>query len=334
MSETIRRPIPHSATTLGDTEIDAAVRVLRSGFLSQGSEVAAFEEECASATGRKFAVAVNSGTSALHLALGALGVKNDEPVAVPSYGCASVITAIRLQHAKPVLCDIDGRLTLDPHLIPDGCRVSILAHLFGATGALPVGSVIEDIAQSIGGATGGAGRVAVASFYATKLLTSGGEGGMLLTDEEDIAAYARDRRDYDNRDDFIDRYNYKLTDLQAAVGRVQLRRLPSFIERRREIAAAYDDAFRALPIRLPDADGHVYFRYVVRTDRRNELKAHLLVSGIEAKRPVYRPAHHYLGGAFPESERAHCECLSLPIYPSLIDAEVTHVIDSVRRFFV
>ncbi len=332
MSETVRRPIPHSATTLGDAEVEAATRVLKSGHVSQGREVAAFEEECTAVVGRRYAVAVNSGTSALHLALGALGVDEGDPVAVPSYGCASLITAVRLQRAEASLCDIGEGLTLDPGAVPVSCRVSVQAHLFGARGPMPEGTVIEDIAQSFGGSTGCAGQIAVASFYATKLLTTG-EGGMILTDDEGVAEFVRDRRDYDNRDDFVGRYNYKLTDLQAAIGRAQLQRLPKFLERRREIALAYHEAFRALPIVVPDPTDHVFFRYVLRTDRRDALEAHLLRSGIEAKRPVYRPAHHYLGGVFPNSESAHHECLSLPIYPSLIDAEARHVIDSVCRFF-
>lgn len=332
MSGTIRRPIPHSATTLGGEEIDAAARVIRSGYLSQGVEVAAFERECAALLGRRYAVAVNSGTSALHLALGALGVEANEPVAVPSYGCVALITAVRLQDAQPILCDIDDRFNLDPALVPGPCRASVVAHLFGAPGVLPAGRVIEDVAQSMGGETGRQGAVTVASFYATKLMTTG-EGGMLLTDDEGIAAYGRDRRDYDNRDDFTTRHNYKLTDLQAAIGRAQLRRLPSFIARRREIAARYGAAFSGLPIQLPDPEGHVFFRYVIRTATRDALETHLRACGVEAKRPVHRPAHHYLGGVFPLSERAHREALSLPIYPSLIDAEADHVIDSVQRFF-
>lgn len=332
MSRVIRQPIPHSATTIGDSEIEAAGRVLRSGKLSQGAEVAAFEEECASFVGRRFAVAVNSGTSALHLALIALGVEADDVVAVPSYGCASLITSIQLQRANPVLCDVEDSLNLDPRAVPEACSVSILAHLFGAPGELPAGNVIEDIAQSIGGDTGRKGIVAVTSFYATKLLTTG-EGGMTFTDDEAIAAAVRDRRDYDNRDEFVQRYNYKLTDLQAAIGRVQLRRLPDFIRRRQTIAGMYNEAFHALPVAIPEPAGHVYFRYVIRTDRRDALEAHMATRGVEVKRPVYRPAHHYLGGEFPNAERAHRECLSLPIYPSLIDDEVRHVIDSVNRFF-
>jgi perosamine synthetase len=325
--------IPHSSPSIGPEEIAAVTRVLQSGRLAQGNEVEAFENECAAACGRAFGVAVNSGTAALHLTLGALEVADDEPVAVPSYACAALITAVRLQRGRPVLCDVGGDYNLDLSSVPSECRVTIVPHLFGAPARIPAqGTAIEDIAQSIGGHTGRATPVAIASFYATKLMTTG-EGGMVLTDDAGIAAYARDRRDYDNRDDFVVRYPYKMTEFQAALGRVQLRRLPGMLARRRLIAERYNEAFTGLPLRLPCPEGHVFFRYVVATDRRDALETHLRARGVEAKRPVHRPAHHYLGGSFPQSDRAHSQCLSLPVHPSMIDAEIAHVIDSVGDFF-
>jgi len=327
------RMIPHSAPTVGIREEQAALRVLRSGRLAQGAEVEAFEQECASALGRRYAVAVSSGTSALHLGLGALGVPVTGTVAVPSYACAALITAIRVHGAEPVLCDNGPDYNLNPSVIPSNVEAVIVPHLFGATASMPPRhAVIEDIAQSMGGDTGRRSPVAITSFYATKLMTTG-EGGMLLSDDASMAEYARDRRDYDNRDEFVVRHNYKMTDLQAAIGRVQLARLPEFIARRRAIAAQYREGLDDLPLVLPDAGGHVFFRYVVATDRRKELEGHLRRRGVEAKRPVHCPAHHYLGGEFPGAERAHLTCLSLPIYPSLVDADVARVIESVRSFF-
>jgi perosamine synthetase len=325
--------IPHSKPFIGREEINAASRVLSSGQLSQGKQVQQFELECAQLLRRKYAVAVSSGTAALHLALGALDVPAEESVAVPSYSCAALATAVRLHQAKPLLCDIGDDLNLDPSLVPDYCKFAIVPHLFGAVAHLPSGvAIVEDIAQSMGGACGRATPVAVTSFYATKLMTTG-EGGMLLTDDEGIADYARDRRGYDNRDDFKIRYPYKVTEFQAVIGRVQLRRLSKFLERRREIAERYHEAFNYLPLRLPNQEGHVFFRYVVGTSRRGDLEAHLWKHGIEAKRPVHCPMHHLLGGAFPKSQEAHEECLSLPIYPAMIEGEVAHVIESVQRFF-
>ena len=325
--------IPHSKPYIGRQEIEAVAGVLRSGALAQGKEVRRFEEECALTLGRKYAVAVSSGTAALHLALGALGVPAEEAVAVPSYACAALATAVRLQRAKPDLCDVGDDYNLDPDLVPDYCKFAIVPHLFGAPATLPSGiTVVEDIAQSMGGHGGHATPVAVTSFYATKLITTG-EGGMLLADDEGIAEYARDHRDYDNRDDFQVRYPYKMTDFQAVMGRVQLRRLPKFLERRREIASRYHEAFNFLPVRLPNPEGHVFFRFVIGTERRGDLEAHLLKFGIEAKRPVYRPMHQVLGGVCPKSQQAHEECLSLPIYPAMIEGELRHVIECVLRFF-
>ncbi len=325
--------IAHSKPTLGQEEFDAVARVLASGMLAQGAEVEAFESECAAAFGRRFGVATGSGTAALHLTLGALGVPRGEPVALPSYACAALITATRLHGAAPLLCDIGEDLNLDPAAVPAGCRTAIVPHLFGAPARLPeCPQVVEDIAQSMGGLTGREGMAAVTSFYATKLITTG-EGGMALTNDEGLADYVRDRRDYDNRDDFVVRYPYKMTDLAAAMGRVQLRRLPEFVERRIEIAARYTEAFADLPLALPKPEGHVFFRYVVRTADADGLTAHLRACGVDAKRPVYRPAHHYLGGEYPRSEAAHAECVSLPIYPTLHDEDARRVIESVRNFF-
>jgi len=254
---------------------------------------------------------------------------------MPTYGCASLLTAVLLAEGQPQFCEVGHDFNLDPACVPEECYVVIVPHLFGAQARLPqCETIIEDIAQSMGGPTGRASVVAVTSFYATKLMTSGGEGGMVLTDDAGVADYVRDRRDYDNRDDFVRRYNFKLTEVQAGIGRVQLRRLPEFIARRREIAGRYEEAFRGYPMRLPSGEGHVYFRYVVQTPRRDELERFLNEQGIEAKRPVYRPAHHYTGGyRFPVADEVHKSCLSLPIYPSLTDVQATFIIDEVRRFF-
>jgi len=327
--------IPHSRPSIGDEEAAAAARVVRGGHLAQGPEVAAFEAECAAFTGHAHAVAVSSGAAALHLALLACGVGPGARVAMPSYACDALPQAVAWCGASPALCDIRKDLLLDARAAEASDATAVIVpHLFGAQAELPAcGALIEDIAQSIGGPGGRAGRVAVASFYATKLLTAG-EGGMLLTDDAEIAASARAQRDYDNRDDWAVRFPYKMSDVHAAIGRVQLRRLPEFLAARRALAVRYDAALAGLPLRLPKASaGHVYFRYVVATPARDALMAFLAARGIEAKRPVHRPAHQALGGECPNAERAHREALSLPLYPAIGEAEQQRVIDCVRAYF-
>lgn len=323
--------IPHSKPLLGGEEAEAARRVLDSGMLAQGREVRAFEDEFAAAMDRRHAVAVGSGTAALHLALLALGIGREDSVAMPSYACAALPQAVALCHARPMLLDANDDFLADhSDARPEA---HIVTHLFGASASLPDGApVIEDIAQSLGGSTGNGGLCAIASFYATKMMTTA-EGGMLLTDDEALAEEARDRRDYDNRDDWKPRFAYKMTDLAAAIGREQLKRLPRFCARRLALADRYHEGLASLPLRLPRAENHVYFRYVVATPQRDALMAFLAEHGIEAKRPVHRPAHHYLGGNFPGADRAHHEALSIPLYPALTDDEAKHIIAMIQAFF-
>lgn len=330
--------IPHSAPCIGSEERAACDAVLASGRLAQGAEVAAFEHEMAAYTGRAHAVAVSSGTAALELALGALDVVPGQAVYMPSYACAALATATERHGGSPVLLDSGADALLAPGSVPHG-EVAIVPHLFGARAAMPGhADCIEDAAQSLGNGVCGATRIAVCSFYATKVITTG-EGGMVLTDEKALAEHVRDRRDYDGRDDFGQRLNAKMTDFQAALGRVQLRRLPAFVDRRRAIAAEYASAFAGLPLRLPESPGHMFYRYVVEVPERcsvERTQAALAEAGVDAKRPVYRPMHQVLGldpAAFPGAERAHARLLSLPLYPSLSSDAIARVIEAVRHVF-
>jgi perosamine synthetase len=325
--------IAHSKPCLGLEEQEAAARVLGSGMLAQGSQVAAFEAEMAALTGRAHAVAFSSGTAALHAALLAVGMGPGQQVAMPSYVCAALLQAVNYTGATAQLVDVGEDGNLRAEAVPAGTDAVIVPHLFGKPAVLPAHPcIIEDTAQSIGGPTGGQGIMTITSFYATKLLTSAGEGGMAFTNSLALAEDLRDRRDYDNRDDFRPRFAYKMTEVQAAVGRVQAGRLTDFLARRRELAARYSEAFRGLPMALPGGEGHVYFRYTVGVPDAAALGVQLAAAGIDAKRPVFRPLHHYTGGAFPGAERAHRELLSLPLYPALTDAEATCVIEAMRRY--
>ncbi len=334
--------IPHSRPHVSDDDAEAVARVVRGGQLAQGPEVLAFEREVAQRVGVPAAAAVSSGTAALELALRALDVGPGADVVVPSYACDALHHAVTRCGARPVLADadpatltmsaIDAKRRLSPRT-----RALIVPHAFGL--AIDLGPfeglgvpIVEDCAQALGArvgarAAGAQGRLAVCSFYATKLVAAG-EGGMVLG-PADLVARARDARDYDEREDLLPRSNAKLTDMQAALGRSQLRRLDAFIARRRAIAAEYRRRLAPLPCRPPaDAgDAHVYHRFVVEVDRDvpSVLEA-LQDRGVTARRPVFRPLHRALGlPGYAESERLWRTCVSVPCYPALTDAEVETV---------
>lgn len=349
--------IPHSRPTLGEEEARAAADAVRSGQIAQGPRVAAFEEAVALYAGRAGGAAVSSGTAALQLALLAMEVRPGDAVVVPSYNCPALVHAVRHLGARPRLCDVDpvtGNPT--PETVgaaAEGARAVVVTHLFGAPAeaadiaALGVPAV-EDLAQALGaarpeGPAGRSGLLSICSFYATKPLAAG-EGGMVLGDDGALLGRVRDARDYDERDDLAPRWNYKLTDLQAAVGLVQLSRYEGFIARRRAIAARYAEGFAGTPLGLPQepAGGrHIFHRYVVRLpeDRARqpgagaveEAARALEAKGITARRPVHLPLHRLLGETgFPGAEEAWARHLSLPIYPSLTEEEIERIMDAVR----
>ena len=255
--------IPHSKPLLGAEEAQAVAAVIASGQVAEGPETAAFERELAGRLGCAHAVAVSSGTAALHLALAAMGVGAGDEVVVPSFVCAALFHAVAATGAVPVPADIDPlTLNLDPgdarRRLSARTRALVLPHLFGRVADpapfLEMGvPLVEDCAHTLGARVDGRpagsfGHVAVTSSYATKLIATG-EGGAVATASEPLAAAVRDLKQYDRRPLDRARYNLKFTDLQAAVGRAQLRRLDAFIRRRRAIAACYRERPRPAPRR-------------------------------------------------------------------------------------
>jgi dTDP-4-amino-4,6-dideoxygalactose transaminase len=316
---------------------------VRGGQLAQGPEVAGLERELAQRLGCAAAAAVSSGSAALELALRALDVGAAHEVIIPTYACDAVYHAVTRCGATPVLADADPEtlgLSADDvaRRRTARTRAVIVVHPFGLAVDLAdfqrLGvALVEDCAQTLGATLGGRpvgarGGLAVCSFYATKLLTTG-EGGAVAGPAE-LVARAHDARDYDERAELAPRFNYKMTDMQAALGRGQLARLDAFIVRRRALAARYRTALARAPrCRVPGDAGerHVYHRFVVAVDRPlDPVLAHLERRGVAARRPVFRPIHRALGlSGYPNAERLWAECLSLPCYPLLTDAEADTV---------
>lgn len=345
-------------------EIDEAIgRVLESGQFVLGEEVAAFESEFAALCQVDHGVAVNSGTSALHLALLAAGVGRDDEVITVPFTFVATVAAIRYTGAKPVFVDIEPRsLTMDVSqleaAITRRTRAIVPVHLYGQPADMdPIMTiarrhglvVIEDAAQAHGAEykerqVGGIGDLACFSFYPGKNLGAYGEGGFVTTNNPAHARTIRMLRDWGEETRYhhvVQAFNYRMDAIQGAILRVKLRHLPDWTERRRAHAARYDDLLEHAPVRRPEAlpdRRHVYHVYVVRTRRRAELqddlRAHGIGTGIHYPIPVHlQKAHADLGygaGDFACAEEAAAEVLSLPLYPELTAAAQDDIIETVR----
>jgi perosamine synthetase len=338
--------IPHSKPTLGLEEQQAVSDVISSGYIAEGAVVQKFEQAFADYWNIRHAVATSSGTSALHLALLAMDVGPGDEVIIPSYVCCALLNAVNYTGATPVLADIyPDTYNLDAadvkKRLSNRTRAIVVPHLFGLAAdldsllALGV-PLIEDCAQAVGAEyaqcpVGTFGAAAIYSFYATKVITTG-EGGMVVSNSQDFADKIRDFKTYDQKDDYKIRFNYKMADIQAALGLVQLERLATFIRRRRAIAERYTRSFKALDLSLPPEDsGHIYFRYVLGLKTNASPWVHALArQGIGCDRPVFLPLHRQMNRkGCPATETAWKNSLSLPIYPSLTDGDVTRVIEAI-----
>jgi perosamine synthetase len=338
------RVIPHSKPSLGPEEISAVSCVLKSDQIAQGPVVKGFEDEMAQSLGVKGAVAVSSGTAAVHLGLLGMGIRKGDEVLLPSYVCTSLLNAIHYTGASARLVDVDPHsFNMDvasaKKAVTKRSRAIIVPHLFGLPADLDILlslglPVIEACAQSLGATyhgkfVGSFGTFSFVSFYATKLMTTG-EGGMLFTNSSQLLKRVRSLRAYDQNNRYGLSFNYKMTDLQAALGRVQLKKLPDFLAKRRALAKRYHQALDALsieqPVEYPDRS-HCYYRYVVKVKGSVE---HCLKEfekrGIACRRPVFRPLHRYLQQrGFLQTNRVFRRALSLPLYPSLSDEEAEAV---------
>lgn len=361
--------IPYGRQSMDESDAQAVLRVLGSDYLTTGPAVAEFEEAVASWCGASRGVAVANGTAALHAAMFALDIGPGDEVIVPPMTFAATANCVLYARARPVFADVDpGTLLLDPlraeaAITPrtkaiiavdyagQPCDWDALRSLADKHGL----ALVADACHALGGEwkgrrTGALADLSVFSFHPVKHVATG-EGGMVLTDDDSLDARLRRFRNHGISTDARQReeagawyyemvdlgMNYRMTDIQAALGTSQMSRLPAFLERRRAIAARYDAAFAQSPVRplkvVPGAL-HAYHLYVVRLPGRDRVYDDLRAAGIGTQ-VHYIPVHlhpyyrEHLGtgpGLCPAAEDAFREILSLPMFPALADEDVERVI--------
>jgi perosamine synthetase len=349
--------IPLAMPIIGPDERDAVDRVLRSGVLTQGPEVLAFEGEFSQALVRdRHCVAVNSGTSALLLSLIAIGVGRGDEVIVPSFSFAATANAVVLAGAKPVFVDIEPEhFCLSPAAVEAAITSHTAAimpvHLYGhpaemtalqAIAAKHALAIVEDAAQAHGAAWRGVpvgcfGTVAAFSFYPTKNMTTG-EGGMVVTGDAGVADRVKllrnqgmERR-YENE---LIGYNMRMTDVSAAIGRVQLTKLAGWTESRRRNAMQLSAGLPGLvtPPKTSAAAAPVFHQYTVRVQNREALRRELEAAGVGTgvyyPVPIHRLPSFRAEVDLPQTDRAAHEVLSLPVHPSLSPRQLGHVVHAV-----
>ncbi|WP_419788232.1 UDP-4-amino-4,6-dideoxy-N-acetyl-beta-L-altrosamine transaminase [Pseudodesulfovibrio sp.] len=361
--------IPYGRQCIDDDDIQAVVETLRSDYLTTGPCIDRFESSVKDFCGSPYAVAVSNGTAALHATMFALGIGPGDEVIVPPMTFAASANCVLYQGGTPVFCDVDAEtLLIDPAAaeakITDRTRAIIgvdyagqpcdwprLREIADRHGLALVADGCHALGATLNGKfVGTLADMTVFSFHPVKHVTTG-EGGMILTGNEELATRLRNFRNHGITTDARTRdtsgawfyemqalgYNYRMTDIQAALGASQMTKLPDFLRRRREIAAIYDERFAGTAVRplalRPEAQ-HAYHLYVVRLQNRNKVYEQLRDANIRPQ-VHYIPVHLHpyyqenLGtreGDCPAAEAAYREILSLPMYPALNDEEQEYVI--------
>ncbi|MPW38629.1 aminotransferase class I/II-fold pyridoxal phosphate-dependent enzyme [Thermococcus sp. 101 C5] len=361
--------IPIAKPLIGEEEINAVVEVLKSGMLAHGKEVEAFEKEFAQYLGAKHAVAVTNGTAALDVALKALKIgPGDEVITTPFTFIASA-NAILFQGAKPVFADIDPKtFNLDPNdvleKINDKTKAIVVVHLYGQPADMKAFKeiaedyklhLIEDCAQAHGAEfegqkVGTFGDIAAFSFYPTKNMTTG-EGGMVVTNDDELAKRADLIRNHGQAEKYLHvelGYNLRMTNIAAAIGRVQLKKLDGWNEKRIENARLLSEGISKIegltPPYVDPRVKHVFHQYVIRVEEefplnRDELMAKLREKGIGTAVhypiPVHQqPLYQKLGypkDICPNAIEASKRVLSLPVHPAVSKEDIDYIISALKE---
>jgi perosamine synthetase len=336
----------------GARELAEVAEVLESGMLTMGPKVAEFEAEIARICEVEHAIAVTSGTAALHLAVLAFGLEPGDEVVVPAYTFPATANVVALAGLKPVLADVDPEtMNIDPAKIEVGPRTKAIlgVHLFGRP--LPLHELPEDVplledaagalgARYRGRACGSLGVAGCLSFHPRKIVTTG-EGGAVTTSDDRFADAVRQMRNHGWRslvppDMPVPGLNYRLSDILCAVGIPQARRIDELLAARTRVAAGYRERLRDLPVLLPradDGDVHGWQAYVLQVDDRDRILGELRAQGIEAQIGTY--SLPLLGayrdhGEFPGARRVFERALALPFHTRLTDDDLDRVAEALR----
>ena len=328
---------------------------MKSNWIAQGPQVEQIEERFREMFGGGKACSVSNGSSALYLALKALGADKNAHVILPTYACSALLNAIHLIGAKPILVDVDeDTFCLDGNLVKrfsKKAKYVIAVHTFGSIVDIePLRSdknyIIEDCCQSLGAdqlqsSLGKYSHAAVFSFYATKLLT-GGQGGLVWSKDESVISNIMDYRQFDCRESYKPRFNFQITDINAALINSQLKRLEDNCNRRKKIAKEYTNHLHSsLTLQKGTCDkGGVPYRYVVKApdiNTREKLSKHMDEHNIECTIPIQRfeLLHQYLNldpKSFPMAEKIVDTTLSLPIHAGLSDSDINYITEKLKCF--
>ena len=360
--------IPHNRPTLSTLDSEVIAKVIVSGYIAQGQQVVAFERTMADYVGLKYGCALSSGTSSLFVALKVAGVGRGDKVIIPTYVCSALLNAIYMAGATPILLDVDRNnynivwnqviATID-----EQTKAIIVPHIHGVPtyidkSSLPQGvTLIEDCATAVNSYVsyngekkhvGNIGDMAVFSFYATKYFTTG-QGGMVCTNDETLYHKLIDYRDFDCCEQYEPRFNFQMTDMQAAMGLAQMERLAEYDAKRKQIASTYKELCKSKGWRYQDCERQEGakcalfandYRFIVELENkknRDLLMEKLEINGIRTIVPIerYELLHNYLHlnpAKFVNAERIVDVTLSLPIYPSLTDMELEQITTILKNF--
>lgn len=356
--------VPFAEPWISDEEAKAVYEAVVNKMLRYGDHIKRFEEAMAKYVGVKYAIAVSSGTAALHVALLALGIGPGDEIIVPSFSCAPPVIATVLCGARPVFVDIEPEtLNLDPHdikrKITPRTKVVIPIHYAGHPAEmddlLEIAEkyglyVIEDAAEALGAIykgkmAGSMGHVSILAFSPNKIITTG-EGGMVLTNDPEIAERARIIMNYGQKERFnyiMLGHNYHLTEFQAAMGLIQMKKVEKAIERRRKLARLYNELLEDLSIIETPIEKsyvrHVYMSYYIRVPAqiRDSLIRFLDERGIGTR--IYFPPLHlqpaykvYASGRLPITEDVARRILNLPMSPCLSEEQIEYVVTVIKSF--